>query len=278
MGLTESNIEITHKKGKATEALSSDAVSLVSKVGSFVFLASVVFYFVLFAIQVRSMAIGDLESSGNYTGLYEYLSKSRPFYVPQEKWNSIRIRFIEKRGKAELYLHSADIEKHECYRILNQDKPKYISDDEWESLKDNTKKSLVDLLTYSIKTSSIFSNLEKYFTINKPKYFPDSQWKEIVEQINKNFIVSKKLNERFFLYTEEILKELNTGKPNGISNVVWDEYKEYLVKRYYEIVCKDILREMNPLTFFHEIDLSILNKEKQNYINNIAYKIQLING
>jgi hypothetical protein len=276
MGLTKSLIEITHNKGKGTEALSSDEVSTASKVGSFAFLALVIFYFVLFVIQVRSMAIDSLEFSGSYTGFYEYLSKSKPFYVSQDKWNSIRRKYIEKMSKDE-YFHSTDIEELESYKILNQDKPGYLSVDEWELLKEKTTKCLVDFLSYSIKTSSHFDNLSKYFTIKKPVHFPDNQWKEIAEDINKNFIVSKKLNERLYISPEDIIKELNAGMPDGMSPIHWANYKEYLLKRYYEIIYREMLREREPIVFLREVDLSILEKEQQNSLNDLAYKIQLTN-
>jgi hypothetical protein len=276
MGLTKSSIEITHNKGKATEALSSDAASIANKIGSFAFLSLTFFYFVLFVIQVRSLAIDHLESSWSYTGFYEYLSKTKPFYVSQDKWNSIRRKYIEKKSKVE-YFHSTDIEELESYKILNQDKPAYLSVDEWELLKEKTTKCLVDLLTYSIKTSSIFDNISKYFTIRKPKHFPGNQWKEIVEEINKNFVVSKKLNEKFYLTAEEIIKELNAGMPSGMSGVHWDQYKEYLLKRYYEIIYRDLLRETNPIKFLKKVDISILSKEKQDRLNDLAYKIELTN-
>lgn len=275
MGLTESSIDISHNKGKATGALSSDATSLADKVGSFVFLASIIFYFVFFGIQGRSMAIDHLESRGNYTSIYEYLSKKKPFYVPQDKWNSIRIKYIEKKSKVE-YFHS-DIEELESYKILNQDKPIYLSVDEWELLKEKTTKCLVDFLTYSLKTSNHFDNLSKYFTIKKPKHFPENQWKEITEEINKNFIVSKKLNERFYINSEDIIKELKTGMPDGMSPAYWAEYEEYLLKRYYEIIYRKMFWERDPLVFLKELDLSILKKEEQNSLNDLAYKIQLSN-
>lgn len=276
MGLTKSLIEITHNKGKGTEALSSDVVSTASKFGSFAFLALLIFYFVLFIIQGRSMAIDRLEYSGSYTGFYEYLSKSKPFYVSQDKWNSIRRKYIEKMSKVE-YFHSTDIEGLESYKILNQDKPGYLSVDEWELLKEKTTKCLVDFLSYSIKTSSHFDNLSKYFTIKKPVHFPDNQWKEIFEDINKNFIVSKKLNEPFYISPEVIIKELNAGMPDGMSPIHWANYKEYLLKRYYEIIYREMLREREPIVFLREVELSILEKEQQNSLKDLAYKIQLAN-
>lgn len=276
MGLTKSSIEITHNKGKATEALSSDTASLASNTAFFAFLALIIFYLVLLVTQVRSMAIDHLESRGSYTGFYEYLSRTKPFYVSQDKWNSIRRQYIEKKSKLE-YFYSSDIEKLESYKILTQDKPDYLSLDEWELLKEMTTKCLVDYLTYSIKTSSIFDNLSKYFTIKKPKYFPDNQWKEIVEEINKNYLVLKKLNKGYSLTAGDIIKELDAGMPNGMSHAYWDQYKEYLLKRYYEIIYRDILREINPINFLNKVNVSILNEEEQERLNSLAYKIELVN-
>lgn len=276
MGLTKSLIEITHNKGKGTEALSSDVVSTVSKIGSLFSIGAMLFYFFLFAIQGRSMAIDHLESSGSYTGFYEYLSKSKPFYVSQDKWNSIRRKYIEKMGKVEYY-RSSDVEELESYKILNQDKPAYLSADEWELLKEKCTKSLVDCLSYSIKKSSYFGNLSRFFTIKQPINFPNNQWAEITEEINKNFIVSKKLNEQFYLSAEDIAKELNAGMPNGMLGSYWDQYKEYLLKRYYEIIYRDLINERSPINYLETVDLSILNKEKQDRLNDLAYKIELTN-
>ena len=191
--------------------------------------------------------------------------------------DSIRRKYIEKKSKIE-YFYSTNVEELESYKILDQDKPVYLSVDEWELLKKNTTKCLVDFfVSYLIKTSSHFENVSKYFTIKKPAQFPDNQWEEIAEAINKNFIVSKKLNERFYLSTEDIIKELNAGMPNGMSPVYWAEYEEYLLKRYYEIVYRDLLREREPLVFLRKVELSILEKEQQKSLNDLAYKIQLSN-
>jgi len=276
MGLSKDLIEIKHNKGKGAEALSSDVVSTASKVASFFTLASIIFYFGLLIIQGRSMAIDHLESSGSYTGFYEYLSKTKPFYVSKDKWNSIRRKYIEKKSKVE-YFDSTDIEELESYKILNQDKPVYLSVDEWELLKEKTSKCLLDFLAYSVKKSSYFDNLSKYLTIIKPVHFPDNQWKEIIEEINKNFIVSKKLNEQFYLGSEDIIKELNAGMPGGMLSEYWNQYKEYLLKRYYEIIHRDLLSEMYPIKFLEKTDLSILNKEKQDRLYGLAYKIELNN-
>ncbi len=136
---------------------------------------------------------------------------------------------------------------------------------------------MVDYLSYSIKTSSPFANLSKYFTIKKPLHFPENQWKEITEEINKNYIVSKQLNELIYISSEGIIKELNAGMPDGMSPIHWENYKEYLLKIYYQIIHFEILRKREPFVFLREVDLSILTREKQNSLNDLAYKIQLAN-
>ena len=274
-GITENSIEITHNKGRAKEALASDKKSIYSKIGGYIFLAVIIFYCILFIFQGRSMAIDHLKSSGDYTNYYDYLSKKKPFYVSQEKWNSIRRKYIEKKIKAD-YLHSTDIEEQESYKILNQDKPKFITDDEWELLKENSTKCLVDQLTYAIKTRSIYANLEKHFTLKIPKHFPENKWQEIVKEINENFITSKKLEQHSYLSAKDIIKELEFGMPAGMLPAFWDEYKEYLKNRYYEILYRDILRESVPITYLKENDLSVLSKDELETLENLAYKIQLL--
>jgi hypothetical protein len=49
---------------------------------------------------------------------------------------------------------------------------------------------------------------------------------------------------------------------------------EGLLNRYYETLYRDILREADPITYLTEIDVSVLNKEKQNFLSDFAYRIQ----
>lgn len=221
------------------------------------------------------MAINNLESRGTYTNYYDYLNKKKPIYISQEKWDSIRRKYIEGKIKAE-YLRTTNIEEEENYKILNQDKPRFISEDEWELLKDKASKSLADQLTYSIKTSSSFSNLEKYFVLKKPKHFPENKWQEIVKEINENFITFQKLKKKIYLSSKDILKELELGIPSGMLPAFGDEYKEFLKDRYYESVYREILRNVNPLKYLKEIDLSVLNKDEQELLKDISYRIQLL--
>ena len=275
MGISKYNLSIKHNKGKAQEALASDKESFISSLRGYFILAVIIFYLIMFVFHGRSMAIDQLESSGSYTNYYDFLSKKKPFYVSQDKWNSIRRKYIEKKNRAE-YLHSSDIEAQESYKILNQDKPKFISDDEWELLKEHSSKCLTDQLTYSIKTSSIFLNLEKYFTIKRPEHFPENKWQEIVKEINENFITSKKLKQSFYRSTKDIVKELEIGMPIGMSLSSWNEYKKFLIDRYFEIIKRDILRETSPITYLKEIDLSVLPTDDQESLEDLAYRIQLI--
>lgn len=275
MGITKYNLSIKHNKGKAQEALASGKESILSSLSGYIFLAVIIFYIIMCIFQGRSMAIDRLESSGSYTNYYDYLSKKKPFYVTQDKWNSIRRKYIEKKNKAE-YLHSRDIEDQESYKILSQDKPKYITDDEWELVKENSSKCLMDQLIYSIKTSSNYSNLEKYFTIKRPEHFPENKWQEIVKEINANFIASKKLNKSIFWSTNDIVKELEIGMPSGMSLSSWGEYKKFLIDQYFQIIYRDILRENSPINYLKEIDLSILSKDDKESIEALAYRIQLV--
>ena len=69
-----------------------------------------------------------LESSGNYTNYYDYLNKKKPLYVSQEKWNSIRRKYIEGKITIKLFTVTLLISKtEENYKILNQDKPKFLT-------------------------------------------------------------------------------------------------------------------------------------------------------
>lgn len=271
-GITKDNLEIKHNKGKAKEALAGDSRSIFSEIVNYIFLSLMIFYIILIVFQGRSMAIDNLNSGENYTNYHDYLNKKKPFYVSQEKWDSIRRRYIEKKK----YLHSTNIEEQENYKILSRDKPNFITNDEWELLKEKSTKCLMDQLTYSIKTSSTFANLEKYFTLKKPKQFPENKWNEIVKEVNENFITVQKLKKRFYLSTKDIIKELESGIPSGMLPNFWDEYREFLKDRYYEIAYTEIFREFNPLKYLEKIDLSVLSQDKRESLEDLAYRIQLL--
>lgn len=271
-GITENNLEIKHNKGKAKEALASDSQSIYSKLSNYFFLAPLIGYFILLVFQGRSMAINHIESKGTYTNYHDYLNKKKPIYVSQEKWDSIRRKYIEKKIKPK-YLHTTNIEEEENYKILTQEKPTFLTEDEWELLKEKVSQSLEDQLSYSIKTSSSFSTLENHFRLKKPKHFPENKWHKIVKEINENYLTLKKI---FYLLTNDILKELELGIPSGMLPAFWDEYKKFLTARYYELVYSQILRDSNPLKYLKEINLSVLNKNEQESLEDISYKIQLL--
>lgn len=274
-GITKNNLEIKHNKGKAREALASDSQSIYSKISFFLIPTVCIVYFIMILFQGRSMAIDRLESSGTYTNYYDYLNKKKPIYVSQEKWESIRRKYIEGKIKAQYLLDSMNIEVEENYKILNQDKPKYLTENEWELLKENASKSLEDQLLYSIKTTGSFSPFKKHFLLKKPKHFPENKWHEIVKEINENFIAIQKRKMDFYFSTKDILKELELGIPSGMLSEFWDEYKQFLINRYYGLVYTEILKNVNPLKYLKEINLSVLNKTEQELLQDISYKIQL---
>ncbi|MGA2525288.1 MAG: hypothetical protein ABSF79_01525 [Smithellaceae bacterium] len=276
-GIKSNNIEIKHNKGNAKEALASDGQSIYGIIRYFIFYALIIFYLIMILFQFRSIAIDGLESRGAYTNYYDYLNKKKPIYVSREKWVSIRRKYIEGKIKP-TSLDIINIEEEENYKILNQDKPNFLTEDEWELLKDKASKSLEDQLSYSIKTSSSFSNLQKYFLLKKPKHFPENKWQEIVKKINENFITVQKLRKKFHLSKDDILKELEFGIPSGMLPVFLDEYKKFLTECYYELVYTEILKyyNYNPLKYLKETNLSILNKKDQESLEDIAYKIQLL--
>jgi len=274
-GITEYNLEIKHNKGKAKEALASDSQSIYSKLGNYFFRALIIVYIIFIVFHARFMAIDLLESSASYKNYYDYLNKKKPIYVSQEKWDSMRRKYIEGKIKSN-YLTRTNIEEGENYKILNQDKPKFLTEDEWELLKEKASKSLEDQLSYAIKISTPFSHLEEYFLLKKPKYFPNNKWQEIVKEINENFITVQKLNKDLYLSTQNILKKLELGSPSGILPAFWDEYKKFLTDRYYELVYKDILIYPNPLKYLKEFNLSVLSEKEQASLKDISYKIQLL--
>jgi hypothetical protein len=275
-GIDKQNLEIKHNKGKAAEALARDIQSLYTNIYNYFSLGMILFIFGILLLLFRSMAIDSLESHGTHTDYHSYLNKQKPLYVSQEKWETIRRAFIGGKIKPNYLSEFPNIEESEAYKILNQDKPNFITEDEWTLLRQTASTNLEDQLSYSIKARSSLSNLEKYFLLKKPKHFQENKWSEIVEKINNNYIALQKLNNSHYVSTKGILKELERGMPPGMLRAFWDEHAKFLGDRYYELVYSDILRDSDPLKYFKEINLSVLNKENQKSLEYIAYKIQLL--
>jgi hypothetical protein len=275
-GLTKNSIEIIHNKGRATEALSTDTVSTSDKIISAIFWIIITLYLIMLVIQFRSMAIERIDSSSTYASMYEYLNKGKPFYISQERWNSMRIKYIKNKSTVTHFL-SREIEELDSYKTLSQDKPNYISADEWEILKEKSISSLIDHLTFILKSSRSYETASKYFKVEKPKNFPSSQWVEFVENANRNFIDLKKAGHRIYVTAEDILQDLNAGMPDGMLTSFWEQYKDYLLKRYYEIIYRGLLSELHPINFLSKFNISALKEDEQKRLADLAYKIELAN-
>lgn len=274
LGLSESTIGITHNRGKGTAALSSTVESR-SKVLSWVSWVLIIIYFFLIGIEIRSRAVKRLEDNSRHSDFNIFLRKTKPFYISQDKWNSIRKIYIEKKSEIDK-LFIRDIEDSDCFKILNNNKPSYLSNDEWELFKGSSTKSIMDHLVYSIQSRSFRSELSKYFTIVKPQHFPQSKWDELVSLMSDCFINSRKFSLFTYETIEGIVKELKTAAPKGVPPEKWDEYQNDLRSKCYSLILGRIYRVIYPLDEFKNIDISIFCQKQQEELKDLAYRIQLL--
>ena len=282
-GITKSGIEIIHSKGRAKEALAGVNQSIFSKIGEYVFYGLILFYvvFLIFFITIsgRTMVIDRLESEGTYTKYNEYLNKKKPFSISQEKWESIRKKYIESKRKAgHLYVTVEEVEEQESYKILQNEKPKFVTEDEWVLLKESATKCLEDQLIYLIKTTFKYRDFESLFKLERPKYFIEKKWDNIVDEINKNFMVQNRFPNFFNDPPEELIKQIENGRPPGMQKSFWDKYRKFLQKRCFEILCGSILsfNYFDPLDYLSKYNLKLLGKDEQDKLQEVAYKIQLL--
>jgi hypothetical protein len=280
-GINNGDIEITHDKGKAIEALTGADRPFYKRFNAYFFLYGYVVFIIIFVIVnsiilFNSIVNVSLEGKGKYTSFHEYLNKKKPFYVSQEKWKIVRRKFIESKREAELFFSVNEIEEQENYKILNREKPEFVTDDEWELLKSVSLKSLLDQLNYLIKTKIWERHIIEFFALKKPKYFPENKWGQIIDEINRNFIAAKKFQSAVYFSPKEIAKEIENEIPVGISQDFWNEYKEFLKKRYYDILLETVLRLPDPLDYLAEYNFDFLDKDEKEKLLRTAYKIQLL--
>ena len=256
-GINKENLNVSHSKGKGTEALAKKSFSLSLAI----FLGIVLIYITLITSDMRKSATGWWESKTEYSP-DEVLKKEKPFYAKKEKWDSIRKKALEQKIYKDKLRWYGDIEKSASYMVLSIEKPDYLHEEEWKSLIRNASETLSDLFSLKIAREYFFSyELLELVKIPPPKYFPPKAWIDIKEKINKAYFA--KLSQDLE-YKREPMKFVEEQKLDFLK----DEDIEKLKRRAYQLEIKNLPNVFNPVEA-----KKFLETEKPKWITDSDYNL-----
>lgn len=291
-GITIKDVLISHNKGEATEALSSENSK---SVWNSVLIC--VLYLMAFIYMIRSVLIDTLHRKSKYSeGYKEILSrKSSPFYISETKWNEIRKDALEamKNDSGEMYAFKG-VENCNCYKVLSKERPDYLKDSEWEEVL----KRYIEKLEEGIGSivTRIFCNINdliKILKLEKPQHVNLDKWEEIRKKILQKMqrsiqedcsdVFSKEIEEY------EAYKLLNGNKPDYLSENEWSVLSSEMVKVLESAIINNFTTNLvytNNISKYLEIRRpqffsvnkwdEVINHICEKYI--ITKKYKLING
>lgn len=271
-GISKNDLDIRHNKGEVIDALSSGSKSITS-MGVIIFYLAILFYVSMIIITLLS---SFMESKVRYEKYNDFLKRSKPLYISQNKWNKLRKESIQNFPTSG-YSNPTEIENTLSYKVLNQEKPSYLNIEEWELLLEKAVKQLEEDYGKAIYTFW-FENMTRYFIVNKPLHFPESKWLEIVNKINREYLSRKKYDSAMF-EINELKKELTAEMPKGMIPSYWADYITCLKKQYHKLLLREVYSSFAqfPLKSIENYNLDILEYNEKETILNTAYKIELGN-
>ncbi|WP_163324146.1 hypothetical protein [Draconibacterium mangrovi] len=219
-GITVNELDIKHSKGSAKPALASN-----NSIG-FISLGVLLLYLILSIFGIRKLAIDSVASRVNYKPYDEILRKSKPWYVPIDKWKKFRedsIKYVFDND------YSINLVNSLCYQILNTDKQKFITDDEWIKLKLASQKKMKLSISEDIYQSYNWKS-DKYLSLKRPKNIDEDAWEEIISLISRAYVTSCIFNVSDYSDIDKISELLNSRKPEIINENDWEKYTAFLQK------------------------------------------------
>ena len=219
----------------------------------------------------KSSAVDHLESQADYAP-NKILSRRKPIFINEKRWNSIRTKALGNKIK-DTY---GSINKAESYKLLClSGKVDYVTEEEWLSLKQKAIELLTNRLKTEINTASWHTEILELLSIEKPSLFPDKEWAELQNKMNESYFALKAKEGRFFSDSNSTLKEIEQPKPNGILDDFWVEYIENLKKEYFKQLSKDLEFSATPLHFIKQQNLRVLSDGQVDTLETRAYKLEI---
>jgi len=268
-GINSGDLDIKHSKGSAKPALESNNTI------NYLYYGLMIFYFVLILFGIRTKVIDSIAFDVYYQPYDKILKKSKPWYVPANKWKKFRDDSMKYIFNYDSY---ANIANSLCYQILDLEKQKSISNEEWIQLKLVAQKKLLNSISEDVNNGYDWK-IEEFLSLKQPKNIDENVWSEIKSVINKAYITTLILKVDDYTNDAEITELLKYKKPKIISALNWEKYRSFLLKleklRKQTVENKILQEQLKLLVYREELnekpdELSI---EKWNKIKDIEKKI-----
>jgi len=244
-GVSYGDLDITHSKGSAKPALESNNTT------NYLYYGLMLFYFILIIFGIRKTVIDTIAFDVYYQPYDKILKKSKPWYVPANKWKKFRddsMKYIFN------YDNYANITNSLCYQILDLEKQKSISNEEWIQLKIVAQKRLLNSISEDVNKGFDWK-IEEFLSLVEPKNIDENVWLEIKNVINKAYITTLILKVDDYTNDAEIAELLKQKKPQIISERNWEKYQSFLLKLEKlrkQTVENKILQEQLRLLIYRE--------------------------
>lgn len=310
-GFASGDFSITHSKGKASDAFSTNYGWVI-----FIFwgMLGIAGFFML--LSMKDFASQRWESRITYDADKIFKAK-KPFYINKEKWGVINKEAWDWKLNKDVDHSFLRPEDSSSYYILSIENKPNLDDDLWLNLSNKASKLLVSMI--KIKASSCFyvGDVIKLISIKKPITISNEAWDDISKTIKSTF--SFHINAELDRYDEEELYDvisirkckyslddnyldlyfklataiyeikltdkikwmphpLHYITPEKLSHVKnSDRIKEFAYRRHYETVAKDLKQAFNPLKFIAETDWSVLEEKDCDELKKKAYQKEILN-
>jgi hypothetical protein len=232
-GIDIDDIDIKHSKGRAKLAL--EANSSFNYISS----ATMVFYLIIISIGIRTTLFDSVRSRVFYNPYDKILKKTKPWYLPLGKWESLREDSLKHVFDNN---NSSNFQNNLYFQILNSEKSQNITNEEWGKLQENAQKKLTEAILENL-INGLNWNFEKFLSFKKPKNIDDENWNKIKLLISKYFTMSLIMKVRDYNSQDEISQLLKRQKPEIIDENEWKNYIKFL-KRFVEIENKKIKNDL----------------------------------
>ena len=267
-GISTNNLEITHSKGIAKQV--SDSPNLLV----YLYLGLILIYLILSANSFRSIYLDSLRHKVYYSAYEDILRKSKPWYVPKNKWEELRKDSIKHCFDRD---YSTSIVNSLSYQILNQPIPHEIKPDEWNDLKQKAQESLTKSISDMINRG-ISWNPEQLLTLVRPTNIDEDCWRKLVELISKAYTVQQILRTSEYSREKDLQERLEQQKPEIIETSDWEDYVDFLERLENLLTLQKRNQAFdtnwNNILFGKEIEaLDSLSKEQLEKFESIKQKI-----
>lgn len=247
------DIDVSHSKGKGEEAFTGEASSGLIYGGIALFFVLGFYGFMLIMLG-KSSAIDHLESQSEYASNI-ILSRRKPIFIDQKRWNTIRVKALGNKIK---YVYGS-IDKLESYKLLClTEKIDYLTEEEWISLQHRAIEQLTDIFKTKINTAWRHTDIVELLSITKPLLFPEKEWAELQLKMNESYFVLLK-KEIYFDFAPSILQMIKQQKPDGILISFWDKHVQDLKNEYFRLCSQQLESVPNTQDYLEQQELRVLS-------------------